>query len=742
MDNKFVSVILDNNIDKTLDYSVPKELEDKIEKGMRIEIPVKGYFRKGYIFEIKEKSDVKKTLPIRRILSERVISKDLFSLALWMAKYYCTSLSKIFKCMVPTSIRKDIKQKTQVYLTSLKTKKELADICRDLLSKNPSQARAIEIFLKVKKGIFLTDLIKQAKISKSPIETLISKKILLEKKIAVDQGDLLLEEDFFPTKPKKLTDEQEDCLKKISSCLDENKFSSHLIHGVTGSGKTEIYLQAIQKALDQDKSSIMLVPEIALTSQTIERFKARFKEKIAVIHHRRSHGQRFDAWHDLLSGDARIVIGARSAIFSPMKNLGLIIIDEEHDTSYKQSEETPTYNARNLAVMRANLAGCTVVLGSATPSLESYYNALMNKYILSNLTKRPNEATLPMVHIVDMKREKERMSSFSYFSSELLDGIKKRYELGEQTILFLNRRGYHTSLICQNCQHTFKCPHCDLALTYHKNENILFCHSCSYTTRTPRECPSCSNSDYIKYKGFGTEHIETSLKLIFPKIRTLRIDRDTTSTKHSHETLFKQFRSGKADVLIGTQMIVKGLHFPSVTLVGVLNTDGALNIPDFRSSERVFQLIMQVAGRAGRADLPGEVIIQTHMPDNPTITLAAKQDFLSFYKEEIENRKLFDYPPFSNMIKIVISSKDEALSKKLINDFREKLIKKLPKDFHLHPVVAAGRAKVKDMFRYQFLIRGKKILLLTKILERIKEEFKLPNGSTLFIDIDPISTFF
>jgi primosomal protein N' (replication factor Y) (superfamily II helicase) len=740
--SKIASIILETNIEKPLDYLIPENLKDILKKGMIVEVPLKGFLKKGYVLEIKETTSIKNVFPIQKISSEEVISEDLFSLAFWMSKYYCINLSKIFKFLIPSSVRKDVQTKTQIFLTSTKSKKELLTLHEMLQKTNPSQAKAIEFFLTAKKGIFLSELLEKANISKSPIETLINKKIFSYQKIINEQSDLLVNEDFFSTKAKKLSTEQDIALTSIVSSLNENKFNTHLLYGITGSGKTEIYLQAIQKSLDLNKGIIMLVPEIALTSQTIDRFKARFKEKIAVIHHKKSQGEKTDAWKNILKENIKIVIGARSAVFSPMPNLGLIIVDEEHDFSYKQSEKAPAYNAKNIAVMRAKISNCTVILGSATPSIESFFNTQNKKYILNMLTQRPNSALLPKVHIVDMKQELLRKGSFTYFSDDLLSGIKKRYETGEQTLLFLNRRGFNTSLICTKCSNIFKCQFCDIALAYHKKENFLSCHLCGFKTTVLQKCPSCNNTEHIKYQGFGTEHIEASLHSIFPEIRTLRVDRDTTQNKNGHELLFKQFRAGKADVLIGTQMIVKGLHFPSVTLVGILNSDGALNIPDFRSSETVFQLITQVAGRSGREDLLGEVIIQTYMPDNTTIKLAAKQDYLSFYKQELENRRLFNYPPFTQMVKIVFSSKEEEKTKVLAEEFRLNLIKNLNSDYQIHPVTCCGKAKIKENFRFQFLIRGKNILTLSSAIEKNKNQVKLPSSLHLFIDVDPISTYF
>jgi primosomal protein N' (replication factor Y) len=423
-------------------------------------------------------------------------------------------------------------------------------------------------------------------------------------------------------------------------------------------------------------------------------------------------------------------------------NLGLIIVDEEHEQSYKQSEDSPCYQARDVAVMRGRLSNSCVILGSATPSLESYYNALSGKYTLSQLQKRADAASLPKVRIVDMRIEYQKAQGYTNFSNPLLDGIKKRQEQGEQTILFLNRRGYHTTLLCPTCQTSVRCNHCDVSLTFHYNDNVLSCHLCGYSlSPPPKNCPSCKSPDPMKFRGVGTEQIERSLHAIFPDIRTLRIDADTTKHKGSQQKLLREFGTGKADVLIGTQMIAKGLHFPEVTLVGVLNCDSSLNIPDFRASETSFQLMTQVAGRAGRGAVAGEVIIQTCMPDNTTILLASQQNFEAFYEGETAVRKLFNYPPFQQMAKINFSGVDQKQTEIYAQTVYQRVRQSLPKEFETHPVLPAGYVKVKDLYRYQFLIRGPSIYPISHVLDPIRME-KKPDKIKMFIDINPSSTFF
>jgi primosomal protein N' (replication factor Y) len=543
-------------------------------------------------------------------------------------------------------------------------------------------------------------------------------------------------QEFFQSRPKILNDEQAKCLAKIHASLQLEQFAAHLIHGVTGSGKTEVYLQAIQKTLEQGRSAIFLVPEIALTSQTIERFRARFPDRIAIWHHKRSQGERTTAWEELKQGKTKVVIGARSAIFCPAQKVGLIIVDEEHDTSYKQSEEMPCYHGRDVAVMRAHLEGATILLGSATPSIESRYNTETGKYILHQLKTRAASAAMPTVHIVDMLREYEITGGFTHFSAPLLEALKQRLEAGEQTLLFLNRRGYHRNQICASCRSVVKCPHCDLGLTFHKSAAHLQCHLCDFTQEARTSCLTCGSREAMQFKGFGTEHVERSLNAILPDIRTLRMDRDTTKKKHDVETIYRQFLAHKADVLIGTQMIAKGFHFPAVTLVGVLSADAALHIPDFRSGETVFQLITQVAGRAGRSELPGEVILQTFLPEHPLIRLAANQDYEGFYAREIEERKLFCYPPFTRIVKITCSGPDAGETEGETLRLHAQLKKASIPEIELMAVMPAAHAKVKDLYRFQFLIKALKLSLLKHHLTALSSKLRLK------IDIDPINTFF
>ncbi|QVL58273.1 MAG: primosomal protein N' [Simkaniaceae bacterium] len=734
--DRFAAVILDKGLDDPLDYG----LTEDVQVGTRVLVPVQNSLRKGTIVALKKTPSVPKVQPIKEILSEDpLIGPNLFKLAEWISRYYCTSFRKVLKVLLPATIRKETQEKKQLFVRRLLSPKETSSHIVKLREKHSSQAKILDVLLKKPKGILLTELLELAGTSKSPVTTLEKQKLLKMEELQIDRSPLE-DMEFFPTKPKTLKPEQKEALDKITG--DLKTFQTHLIHGITGSGKTEVYLQAISAARKLDLGVILLVPEIALTSQTIERLKSRFTEKMGILHHRLSDGERFDIWHGIRKGEIKIVVGARSAVFSPVKNLGLIIVDEEQESSYKQTDEEPCYHARDIAIMRGKMEKATVVLGSATPSLESYANAKAGKYKLSTLTKRATDASLPKVKLVDMKAEYAKSEGFTLFCSDLIDGIKDRLKKGEQVLLFLNRRGYHTFQMCASCGESVKCPHCSVSLTFHKRTNHLACHLCSYIIAPPPvACPTCKGTATLNFKGVGTEQVERTLHALFPDIRTLRMDADTTRHKGSHDILFKQFKSGKADVLIGTQMVAKGLHFPAVTLVGVLNSDGALNLPDFRASENVFQLLTQVSGRSGRGDLKGEVIIQTSLKGHPIFHHASTEDYETFYNEEMEARELFAFPPYTRLAKLIFSGINEGHVKHCAETFYATILKKLPASYTLYPVIPSGYAKIKDKFRFKLLIKGPNSLLLSSILQETRKKSYLPRSIRLLIDIDPISTF-
>jgi primosomal protein N' (replication factor Y) len=730
----YALVALDDAVDKLLEYAIPLSLSEAACIGVRVEIPVKNKLRQGTIVDIYSEKTFSSIKPITQVLSQRLISPELFTLARWISRYYCCSLSAALPLIVPTPVRKESQGRLQVYVSFAKPKDVVVKHLQTLRSSLYSQAKILDTLLQHEKpSIALQDLLSLTKVTKSPVDTLVKQGFLHIQKKTVSLEDV----EYFPSAAKTLSSEQQTVFEAICSTLESQTYATHLIHGVTGSGKTEIYLQAIAKARAHNKSALMLVPEIALTTQMIERCRSRFQEPVGIYHSRLSSAERFDLWKKVQQGAVSIVLGARSAIFLPFTNLGLCIVDEEHEPSYKQQEKSPCYHGRDAAIYRAALCKACVILGSATPSLESYHNALKGKYQLHNLTKRAAEAALPSICLIDMKKEKEKDKKTYIFSSTLLRKIKEKVSLGEQVLLFLNRRGYHTMLLCSSCEHVEKCKHCDNALTYHHKKRLLSCHTCDYQSSTiPTQCPCCSQDAPLTFKGYGTELVESQLKKIFPEMRTLRMDADTTRTKDSHEDLFKSFRSGKADVLIGTQMIAKGFHFPCVTLVGILNADQSLHSPDFRASEHLFQLLAQVSGRAGRGELPGEVLIQTHMPEHSLFSFLLKEDYVGFFKEEILSRKEFNYPPFCHLAKITFFGKDPEKTRDALLEFHSVLKNHLPTYASLLPPIVEPLAKIQDLFRYSFMIKTASMPSISKLLTALAPSIPRSKTTKTLFEID------
>ena len=537
----------------------------------------------------------------------------------------------------------------------------------------------------------------------------------------------------------KLTDEQENAFKKVQNAMQQNQFEEFLLYGVTGSGKTEVYLQLIQEAIENNKTAIVLVPEISLTPQMLDRFIARFgKEQIAVLHSKLSIGERHDEWERIKEGKAKIVIGARSAIFAPIKNLGIIIIDEEHDSSYK-SESTPKYNAKEIAKKVAKENNIPLVLGSATPDLTTYYKAKeKNEITLLELTKRANNSALPKVEIVDLKQELAN-GNRSMLSMDLYQSIEENLKNKLQTILFLNRRGYSTFIMCRNCGYTVKCKNCDISMTYHSYENKLKCHYCGYEEKLVKICPECG-SDKIRYFGTGTQKLEQEIHKQFPQAKTIRMDVDTVTKKNSHEEILNKFKNEDIDILIGTQMVVKGHHFPKVTLVGVIAADSSLNIDDYRATERTFQILTQVAGRAGRENLPGKVIIQTYNPENFSIQEAQKQNYDKFYETEIALRKQLKYPPFCDIIVIGFNSTNEDEIKKVSQEIFEKLKDKIDKEqFNIFKPMPSPIDKIQNKFRWRIIIKGNMTEEANKIFNDTLKEIYQKNykNTKITIDVNP-----
>jgi primosomal protein N' (replication factor Y) len=614
----------------------------------------------------------------------------------------------------------------------------------------PRQAELLESIAKLEKPIRATELLRQTSLDNQTLRALVKRGLaeLREEAVVRDpHGD----EQFIATSNLLLNEEQADALNEFEQALDAPKNAPPiLLHGVTGSGKTEIYLQAIRAALDRGRTAIVLVPEISLTPQTVERFKGRFadvQDAVAVLHSHLSQGERHDEWHKIHSGRARIVIGARSAVFAPLKNLGLIVVDEEHETTYKQ-EEAPRYHARDVAVVRAKIEKCVVVLGSATPSLESYHNAAIGKYRLVSLRQRVDQKQMPLIRVVDLRQERRKEKKAAILSEKLSQAIADRLEKREQTILFLNRRGFSTSLLCSNCGEARNCPNCSVALTFHQHflqgrsaspkmtSGRLSCHLCGHTAAVPKKCPACGQ-DALIYYGFGTEKVESTVAQIFSKAVVRRMDADSMTRKEAYRETLRNFRTGKIDILVGTQMIAKGLHFPNVTLVGIINADLALHLPDFRAGERTFQLLTQVAGRAGRGETPGEVFVQTYTPFSPSIQFARHHDFAGYFQQELEFRERCDFPPFKHAILITVRSAHEGRAKLSSETLKRRLQEALPEEFILGDATPAPLEKLQGQFRFHILIRGEAIMRLSRLVRETTDKLPFPEDVTVTADVDP-----
>ena len=701
-------VIIDRTakkLNRTFDYNIPKELEDLVIVGSRVLVPFgkAKELEEAYVIGIKEKSEfeVKDIVKIKHNLTNQQIR-----LAKWMAKKYFCNVSECIKLMsAPGSKRKnEVKDKT---INVIYLKKEKEEIEFDMSTgkiKSEKQKRALE-FLKENEGATANEVEMFTDCSKAILKTLEKNGYIefLEKKI---ERNPLENKQIEKTSKLQFTEEQETAFNKINQAIQENRNEEFLLYGVTGSGKTEIYLQLIEIVLEKGKTAIMLVPEISLTPQTINRFISRFgKEEIAVLHSKLSIGERYDEWNKIKEGKANIIIGARSAIFAPTENVGLIIIDEEHDSSYK-SESSPRYNAKEIADILGKHGEFPVVLGSATPDITTYYKAQSGGITMLTLTKRANNSKLPDVKIIDLKQELAE-GNRSILSTALYEEMKNNLRNKKQTILFLNRRGFSTFIMCRECGYTMQCKNCNISMTYHRFENKLKCHYCGYEEKIVTTCPNCKSSK-IRYFGTGTQKIEEEVHKIFPNATTIRMDVDTVTKKNSHEDILERFKNENIDILIGTQMIVKGHHFPNVTLVGVIAADTSLNIDDYRANERTFQILTQVAGRAGREKLPGKVIIQTYNPDNFSIDLAQKQDYGEFYDIEIALRKQLKYPPFCDIIIISFTGTNEKELISISEYVYKFLDNKMDKEkYNVYKPVPAPIDKIQNKIRWRMIIKGK-----------------------------------
>ncbi|MDG5788247.1 primosomal protein N' [Evansella sp. AB-P1] len=624
-------------------------------------------------------------------------------------------------------------KKKQMIIGPNMTEVELTSFIESLTKQGKKQREVVQYFIENNKPIPIVELMEKTETSRSTIRTLVEKEVLYQKEIEV-RRDPYEGRVFKKTAPLPLTEEQSKAITPILDTLNKKQHQTFLLRGVTGSGKTEIYLQAIDKALSEGKEAIMLVPEISLTPQMVYRFKERFGSNVAVLHSALSTGEKYDEWRRIRDKKVKVAVGARSAIFAPFENIGMIIIDEEHETSYKQ-EESPRYHARDVAIERGRYYKCPVILGSATPSLESYARAQKNVYVLLTMEKRVNNVQLPSVSIIDM-REELRNGNRSMFSEVLVESIQQRMERNEQIVLFLNRRGYSTFILCRDCGYIAECPHCDISLTYHRSSQSLQCHYCGHSETIPTRCPNCEG-DSIRFFGSGTQKVEEELYKVFPQCRVIRMDVDTTRRKGSHEKLLEKFGNGEGDVLLGTQMIAKGLDFPNITLVGILAADSMLHIPDFRSAERSFQLLTQVSGRAGRHKKKGEVIVQTYTPDHYSIVDVKQHDYVSFFKKEMVLRKQGGYPPYYFLTIVHVSDTDLTKVVQVAEKICQFIKSKLSTESSIFGPVASAIPRIKDRYRYQCMIKYKVEPNLSKVLQEIIQTYQTEmSRSDLSIVID------
>ena len=731
-------VVVDLSLDREFDYLIPPELANQVRIGSRVSIPFGHRETEGFVVGFVEESDFPDLKSIARVVGKKpLVEENILALARWMADYYCCSVEQAVRTVLPSAVRrKGAKFKEQLFVNLTEAGHDPA-VLEPLRKKAAAQARVIETLL-AGGPCTVQSVAEAAGATSSAVRALEGKGLVQigNQTVArgVDGGGEVLRTDHLPLMPQ-----QSEALATVVQSIDTLKPSVVLLFGVTGSGKTEVYLQAIDHVLKKGGGCIVLVPEISLTPQTVDRFRSRFGDTVAVLHSELSQGERHDEWHRVHEGEARIAIGPRSAVFAPVKNLQLIVVDEEHEPSYKQ-EEAPRYHARDMAVLRGHMDKCAVVLGSATPALESLYNAQLGKYAMVRMPHRVDHQLMPAMRVVDMRTELEREGRIYVLSSDLKEAISARLAKAEQTMLFLNRRGFATSLVCPKCGTVAQCDHCSVALTFHKPTNSLRCHICGASRAVPERCPNqeCRDPSF-KYSGVGTQRVEEVVQKVFPKARVQRMDSDTMTKKDSYRKALGEFRAGKIDILIGTQMIAKGLHFPNVTLVGVINADLSLHIPDFRGGERTFQLLTQVAGRAGRGDVVGEVIVQTFTPFHAAIQAARRMDYDGFFDQEIEFRRELQYPPFGHIVLITLRGLKEELVQFSGTSFARALQTKLGPEVMLAGPTPAPLARAKGEYRYQVMLRAPTARQMTTPLKALLKTFTWPEEISVAIDVDALS---
>jgi primosomal protein N' (replication factor Y) len=742
----FVGVHPLAGFDKVLHYKVPESLRPSIAVGSLVRVPIGRAMHLGVVGGIGPPDDfpIERLKPVAQVVYPfPALTADLLELARWMSAYYAAPMDSVIECMIPAAVRSGarIKEARFLRVAGKIPKEELAVLAR----KAPAQARLYSFLAgqirPQPKGLIL----QRTGSSAASVRALVERGYLKEDVVRVEReayGDDQGHGELVASQPHVLNDEQAAAVATLAGTLASGKFGVTLLHGVTGSGKTEVYLRAIQATLEAGGGVIMLVPEVALTPQTVARLRSRLEaiapgHRCVVWHSHLSEGERLDGWLALASGEVRIAVGARSAVFAPVRDLRLIVVDEEHEPAYKQ-DESPRYHGRDVAVMRARICGAQCVLGSATPSLESHANVVSGKYGLLRLTQRVDFRSLPSFTVVDMCAEAARQRGAATLSHTLVEAMRARLDRGEQTILFINRRGYSSSMQCRKCGSVEECPHCSVSMTYHRTDETLRCHLCGEQRAAPARCPKCGAPD-IRWRGLGTQRVEEAVRRVVPKARIERMDSDAMSRKNRFREILGDFRKGKIDILVGTQMIGKGLDFPNVTLVGLVDADLSMHIPDFRANERTFQLLVQVAGRAGRGDKAGEVVVQSFTPKAEAIQFARHADYDGFAAAELEMRREFGYPPQRHMIGHLFRGPNPDKLKFFAEQWAKRVRETLGKRVELRGPAPAPIEKIRDEYRWQLWYFAGSVTKVIGDLSRLRDEFEWPEGITQMIDVDPMN---
>ncbi|KPJ62103.1 MAG: hypothetical protein AMS15_05065 [Planctomycetes bacterium DG_23] len=735
MAHSFAQVVFNIPVDRAFDYAIPPALRGRIQPGLRLLVPFRNETAIGYCVGLSEEPAVPRVKEVIKVLDEEpLIDEDIFAVTRWMADYYVCGWGEALEAALPAGVR-EARSARKVRVARLAVSPEEASGRVDELEKKaPAQCRALATLLDLGGESLAAELAKEAGVSAGVVNSLAQKGL-----IGIEETQALGYEYKGPRERPtfELTQEQKKALALVKEKIDKETGGVVLLYGVTGSGKTEVYIRAIEEVVRRGKEAIVLVPEISLTPQTIARFGARFS-KLAVLHSHLTPGQRHRQWRQIRRGEAQVVIGARSAVFAPTRRLGLIVIDEEHENTFKQ-EKAPRYNAREVALSRAKVCQVPVILGSATPSLESYARAKAGEFSLAVLPGRVEGRPLPQVEIVDMTTETGARRGFHSLSRRLEQLIADRLKKGEQVILFLNRRGFATYISCRRCGWVLRCSKCDISMVYHKAREKVLCHYCNRTLPAPQECPECGYSG-IHYYGLGTEKVEEEVKALHPQARVRRMDSDAMRRQASYEEALGAFQRGETEILVGTQMIAKGLHFPNVTLVGVVGADVSLNLPDFRASERTFELLAQVAGRTGRGPKGGLVVVQTFSPEHYSVASASKHNFAGFAEQELQFRRQLDYPPYSHLIRVLFQGRKDFEVKQRAEEAVVWLKRTASKvDAEVLGPALSPIAQLRGRFRYHIIIKAKDDASLSKLTRTLGAMKRFQGGVQMVIDVDPYS---